>query len=156
MIYSTDDTSPSVGRARTGWSAGKASACSSSAKTQPKPSLYLSRQPDPNLIYHKSSMQKKPIITDENGNVKPAKAAAPQAAAATANATAAAAGPKTNDQKPTKKPPAETTTKGNERTNTIEPDIAGRSSGPGTAAIPRASEARVSREEKEEQEVKTP
>ena len=34
--------------------------------------------------------------------------------------------------------------------------IAGRSSGPGTAASPRASEARVSREEKEEQEVKTP
>ena len=34
--------------------------------------------------------------------------------------------------------------------------IAGGSAGPGTAAIPRASEARVSREEKEEQEVKTP
>ena len=55
--------------ARTGWSAGKASACSSPGKTQPKPLLYLSHQPDPNLVYHNSSMRKKSIITDENGNV---------------------------------------------------------------------------------------
>ena len=120
MIYSTYDTSPSVGSDRTGWSAGKASACSSSAKTQPKPLLYLSRQPDPTLIYHKSARLNKHIITDDNSNVKPARAAAPQATAATANATAAAAGPTTNDQKPTKKPPAETTIKSNERTDTIE------------------------------------
>ena len=108
--------------ARTGWSAGKASACSSPGKTQPKPLLYLSRQPDPNLVYHTSSMRKKPIITDENGNVKTANVATPQAAAATGDATAAAAGYKMNDQKPTKEPPTETTTKSNERTNTIESD----------------------------------
>ena len=44
----------------------------------------------------------------------------------------------------------------NELDSYQQTDIAGRSAGPGTAAIPRASEARVSREEREEQEVKTP
>ena len=67
MIYSTYDTSPSVGSDRTGWFAGKASACSPSEKTQSKPLHYPSRQPDPNLIYHNLSMRKN-IITDKNGH----------------------------------------------------------------------------------------